>query len=195
MGLGYVLMAWVLIGLIAALAGSFVLPAIVELLTPEFSDIRSKIIRAARWFPAGCLVWAGAVFVFQGAANLSWRHRDVGIGDGFDCPLPNGYALSLIDVLDFGTVYDPKKNPNFGEVSTSAAAAVRNLQVAGPYILGSSGQSDQLQPHLLPAGHANREPHGFHGVSVAAKDRAPPEDSTRADSYWRHLFQIPMDLV
>jgi hypothetical protein len=49
-------------------------------------------------------VWAGTVFVFQAAVNVVFLHRDFGIGDEFDCPLPNGYALSFTDIIDIATL-------------------------------------------------------------------------------------------
>jgi hypothetical protein len=78
----------------------------------------------------------GGVFVFSAAVNVKVLHRDFGIGDGFDCPLPNGYALSFIDTTDAGTVYNPKDRPVWSEVREDAVNDVTMMQLAGPYILG-----------------------------------------------------------
>jgi hypothetical protein len=64
------------------------------------------------------LGWCG--FVFQAIVNVVLLHRDIGLGDGFECPLPNGYALSFIDTTDIGTVYEPKNRPVWSEIRENA---------------------------------------------------------------------------
>lgn len=51
------------------------------------------------------------VFGFQAIVNEIVLHRDPGLGDTWHCPLPNGYALLMIDVMDHGWVYNPKTQP------------------------------------------------------------------------------------
>lgn len=136
MGIGFVLIIWSVIGLVAAAVGSAVLPALVECFTDVESLSGRRLVRAATRFPFGCLVWAGVVFVFQAVVNVGFLHRDPGLGNGFDCPLPNGYALSFVGVTDIGTLYDPKDLIREREVSY-----VRTMQLAGPYVLGGCGSS------------------------------------------------------
>ena len=79
------------------------------------------------------------MFVFQAVVNEGLLHRDLGLGDTWHAPLPNGYQIMMIDVTDQGWVYNPKTQPGsaVGEPA-DAVAGVRNLQVAGRYILGSA---------------------------------------------------------
>jgi hypothetical protein len=80
-------------------------------------------------------------------------HRDVGIGDGFDCPLPNGYALSFIDTTDAGTVYNPKGRPVWSGVREDAVNDVTTMQLAGPYIFGGvdSHRLEHWEQNLITA--------------------------------------------
>ena len=92
----------------------------------------------------------GVVFVFQAIVNETVLHRDAGLGDTWNCPLPNGYALLMIDTTDQGFVYNPQTQPNnvVGE-QQDAIAGVRVLQVAGRYILGGSDNRsfERLENH------------------------------------------------
>lgn len=74
------------------------------------------------------------------------------------CPLPNGYALLMIDTTDQGWVYNPKTQPDGVGEQADAVAGVRVVQVAGPYILGGSDTrpfdqsesgSDQVNSYFL----------------------------------------------
>jgi len=62
---------------------------------------------AATSFPFLCLAWGCGVFIFQGVINEAVFHRDPGLGDLWQCPLPNGYALTMVDVPAHGRVYNP----------------------------------------------------------------------------------------
>jgi hypothetical protein len=136
MGIGFVLIVYAVGGLVAATIGCLVLRWVVAGLVSESSRSRTLLIRAVTAVPFACLFWAGGVFVFSAAVNGVYLHRDVGVGDGFDCPLPNGYALSFIDTTDAGTVYNPKGRPVWSEVRENAVNDVTVMQLAGPYILG-----------------------------------------------------------
>ncbi len=138
MGIGFVLVAWGIIGAILAGIGSLTLRWVVAYFTRGANNSRRGLLRAATLFPVVCLAWAGMVFVFQAVVNVVVLHRDIGLGDGFDCPLPNGYALSFIDVTDIGTLYNPKNQPVWSDVRENAVNDVRVMQLAGPYVLGGS---------------------------------------------------------
>lgn len=148
MGLGFVLFFWGVAGLIAATVGSFILALVARC----FVDFRTKIGRRAILltgaFPFICLAWAGGVFVTYAIINDLVFHRDPGIGDGFYCPLPNGYRLDMIDVTTRGTIYNPKTQSSWGgttdqdDTVSDALAA----QISGRYILVGTGGG-----HDLPA--------------------------------------------
>jgi hypothetical protein len=136
MGLAFVLMIYAVGGAVAATVGCLLLRLVVSGFVSGSSRSRTLLIRAVTAFPFACLFWAGGVFIFSAAVNVVLLHRDVGIGDGFDCPLPNGYALSFIDTTDAGTVYNPNGRPVWSEVRENEVNDVTMMQVAGPYILG-----------------------------------------------------------
>lgn len=85
---------------------------------------------AARWFLRGSSfrwsAWGGPV------SSLCFRQS-------WHAPLPNGYQVMMIDVTDQGWVYNPKTQIGSGIFGKEdAVSGVRNLQVAGRYILGAT---------------------------------------------------------
>jgi hypothetical protein len=140
MGLGGVLLFFAVVGLVLAAAGGAVLRAVATRLThPAFGDRRS-IITAATYLPLLSLGWAALVFAFQAVVNERVFQRDPGIGDEWKCPLPNGYALLMIDDEPYvGWVYNPKTHPDiiaYGNEPDIVFGA-RQIQVAGRYIAAS----------------------------------------------------------
>jgi hypothetical protein len=133
MGIGFVLIAWAVIGLIGAVIGSVILPLVVShFIRGRTTDAR-RLLLTARWFPFACLVWAGCVFICYAVVNDTVFHRDPGIGDSWFCPLPNGYTIAMIDVTDRGYLYKSRvQDINSG----SAVKEVCKLQVTGDSMLG-----------------------------------------------------------
>lgn len=139
MGIGIVLLLWAVAGAILAGAAAVLSGSLTAFFTRRIRHRRAVIVAAAG-FPFACLAWAGMVFVFQALVNEGLLHRDPGLGDTWHCPLPNGYALLMIDETDHGWVYNPKTqgwNDGVSEAEDSVAG-VRKLQLAGHYILGGS---------------------------------------------------------
>lgn len=139
MGLGVVLIFWAVIGFILASVGALTLAATTTLLTRRVRAGRRRAIVVAAIFPFVCLGWGACVFVFQAVVNEGLLNRDLGIGDTWHAPLPNGYQIMMIDVTDQGWVYNPKTQPGsaVGE-QEDAVSGVRKVQVAGRYILGAT---------------------------------------------------------
>ena len=137
MGLGFVLLFWAVAGTVAAAAGAATLGITAELLTRGVANGRRKVIIAACLFPFVCLGWGGAVFVFQAAVNEALLHRDLGLGDTWHAPLPNGYQIMMIDVTDQGWVYNPKTQPASGVGEREDAVAGAGCPDCGPLHLGS----------------------------------------------------------
>jgi hypothetical protein len=129
-GIGFVLIAWIVIGSVVAAIGALALWGLVGYLTRQARQPRGRLLSLAAALPFLSLAWAAIVFVFQATINVALLHRDIGIGDGFECPLPDGYALTFIDTTEIGTVY--KDNSNNGIQN------VRFLQLADPYIIAAS---------------------------------------------------------
>jgi hypothetical protein len=138
-GIGFVLLLWAILGLASASVGAIVFGGGAAFLTRGAETGRPRLIAAASFFPFLCLAWAGAVFVFQATVNEMVLHRDPGLGDTWECPLPDGYALLMIDTTDEGWVYNPKTQPwgGVGEQGDTVAN-VRTIQISGRYILGGS---------------------------------------------------------
>jgi len=138
MGIGFVLLIWAVVGTVLAVIGALVLASAAALLTRGAGNGRRRAIIAAGLFPFACLAWGGSMFFFQALVNEGLLHRDPGAGDAWKTPLPNGYAILMIDVTDQGWVYNPKTQGSDSAVGEQedAVAGVRNVQIAGHYILG-----------------------------------------------------------
>lgn len=139
MGFGFVLLFWAIVGVGIAALGAAVFGCITAILTRGIATGRRRAVVAAGLFPFVCLGWGGAVFVFQAVVNEALLHRDLGIGDTWHAPLPNGYQILMIDVTDHGWVYKPKTQ-KFSAVMEreDAVPGVRQIQVADRYLLGAT---------------------------------------------------------
>lgn len=140
MGLLFVLILYAVFLGVAASIGAAILGFASNRLTKNAGPERRKAIRASIVFPFACVLYAGCWFVAYAAINYSAFHRDPGLGDGWDTPLPNGYALEMIDVTDEGTVYDPRTQAFEGSIGSQSDTVfgVRELQVAGNLIFGAN---------------------------------------------------------
>lgn len=159
MGIGFVLLIWIVVGTLLAAIGAAVLGGTAAYLTRGAQHGRKRLILVVSLFPIMCVVWAGANFIFQAIVNETVLHRDPGLGDTWNCPLPNGYALLMIDTTDQGWVYNPKtQSDDSVSDQEDAVGGVRVLQVAGRYILGGAdtrsfqqqeNQSEQIDTYFL----------------------------------------------
>jgi hypothetical protein len=137
MGIGFVLLIWAVVGAILASIGAVVLGGTAALLTRGVAQGRKRVILATSVFPFLSLGWAGIVFLSQAAVNELVFHRDPGLGDTWQCPLPDGYALLMIDETEQGWVFNPKTQGWDGVAEgEDSISGVRVLQLSGPYILG-----------------------------------------------------------
>jgi hypothetical protein len=101
---------------------------------------RRKLVITASLLPVACVGWALSVLWVEGTVNHNFLDRDPGYGDMWACPLPDGYAIEMIDDPDFGVLYNPETQKT-GRVAWGARFddpidQVRLLQLAGPYIFG-----------------------------------------------------------
>src|SRR5690348_16020100 len=101
MGIVIVLLFWAVVGCIVAAVGAVALSGFTGFLT-KGREGRGKIITASLVYPFLSLCWVGAIFFISAVVNVGLLDRDAGIGDSWDCPLPNGYHLLAIDDPDYG---------------------------------------------------------------------------------------------
>lgn len=138
MGIGFVLVFWLIVGTIVAAIGALGFGSAAAYFTHQVSAGRRLAITVAAVLPFACLGWAGVVFAIQAVVNESVFHRDPGIGDYWRCPLPNGYEILMIDVTDFGSVRKPNAAHPDKQQHRVELDGVRKLQIAGRYILAAS---------------------------------------------------------
>ena len=136
MGIAVVLFVWAVFGITLAAIASFVLRRATAFLTGKAAPgPRGRVIAVAGCFPFLSLGWGGAVFVFQAYVNDTVFRRDPGLGDLWRCPLPNGYALTMIDEPDYASIYMPRAVLNEQE---GAIRDVRLLQLTQSYMIGGT---------------------------------------------------------
>jgi hypothetical protein len=142
MGLAVVALFWLFFGAVAATIGSVVLRAVTTRLTRNATGNRSRLLSTAILLPYACLARGAAIFVAQSFVNERYFHRDPGIGDSWKCPLPNGYAMEMIDVPDHAWIYKPATQPS-GSIGSQddTIAGVQLFQVAGQYLAGGTDDS------------------------------------------------------
>jgi hypothetical protein len=144
MGLLFVLIIWALVGIILGSVSSIILLAAAAFFTNKGQPNRRRILFSAALFPFKFIAWLVFLFIIQAIVNVSVFGNDIGIGDAWQTTLPNGYAILMIDVLDYGTVYNPKTQRRPGAVFSQddAIFGVRQMQVEGSYILLSADNSE-----------------------------------------------------
>lgn len=140
MGIGCVILLWALVGTALATVGAAVLAFVTRAVTKGATGARKRAILIACIFPFFCLGWTVVVFTFQAVINETLLDRDAGIGDTWHCPLPNGYAITMIDVMDYGWVYNERLQPSRTALTEGegSISGVRLLQVSGKYIFGGA---------------------------------------------------------
>jgi hypothetical protein len=139
MGIGFVLIFYAFAMTIAASIGAVVLGAVSYGLTRHSGPNRKRAVLVSVLFPFVCVAFAGGWFIAYAVINYEVFHRDPMLGDTWQTPLPNGYALMMIDTTDQGTVYNPKTQSGDGSISgrDDTVFGVRQLQVSNGLIFGA----------------------------------------------------------
>ena len=149
MGIGLAIVDWVLKGTILATALAILAGLIAANLVPRGRAGRTRLILWTCVYPFACSAWLLGVFVFQAYVNEALLYRDAGIGETWQTPLPNGYAVLLLDETHDGTVFNPAthftniSNNDIHPDGPDAVSGVRVLQLAGSKILGGAGPIGQ----------------------------------------------------
>lgn len=139
MGIAVVLIFYAIALTIAASVGAVILGSASYLLTRQLWPKSKRAVLVSIIFPYLCVAFAGAWFVSYAFVNYELFHHDPGLGDTWETPLPNGYALMMIDTTDQGTVYNPKTQAGDGSVTgrDDAVFGVRQLQISNELIFGA----------------------------------------------------------
>ncbi len=149
MGIGLAIVSWCAKGIALATLLAILAGTLTAVLLPRGRARRTRSILWACVYPFACFCWLLAVFVFQAYVNETVLYRDAGIGHTWQTPLPNGYAVLLIDEHHDGTVFNPRTHFSDGSNSeihpdgADAVSGVRVLQIAGDKILGGAGPIGQ----------------------------------------------------
>jgi hypothetical protein len=149
MGIGLAVVSWVFKGTILASALAVLVGTLTARLVPRGRARRTRLILWACVYPFACFVWLLSVFVFQAYGNEAWLYRDAGIGETWQTPLPNGYAVLLLDEQHDGTVFNPKthfSSSSDNEIhpdGPDAVSGVRVIQIENNKILGGAGPLGQ----------------------------------------------------
>ncbi len=109
MGLGVVLIFYFVVLTVVASVGALGLGGLAYFLTRK-SKFWRRAVLASVLFPFLCEAFAGGWFIAYAFINYEVFQRDPMLGDTWQTPLPNGYALMMIDTTDQGTVYNPRHN-------------------------------------------------------------------------------------
>lgn len=145
MDIGLSLVSWCVKGTAIATLLAVLFGALTAIYVPRGREGRTRLILWTCVYPFACLVWFLAVFVFQAYVNEALLYRDPGPGHLYQTPLPNGYAVLLIDEIHDGSVFNPathfssNSNNDIHPDGTDAVSGVRVLQIAGNKILGGAG--------------------------------------------------------
>lgn len=130
MGIGFVLITWLIILVALAIPTS----AILCLLTRSFSKSAAKKLRTRRIviaaaLPFAMIVYFGCAFIAYGSWCLLVRNVDPGIGDGWVVPVGHDYTMEMIDIPENAFIH---KN---GETHITNIELVGKI---GEYVFGKS---------------------------------------------------------
>jgi hypothetical protein len=149
MGIGLALISWCVKGTILATALAVLAGLLTARCVPRGRPRRTRLILWTCAFPFVTLAWFLALFVFQAYINETFFYRDPRVGHIWQAPLPNGYAVLMIDERHDGTVFNPKThfsdsaNSEVHPDGADAVSGVRVIQIAGNKILGGAGPIGQ----------------------------------------------------
>jgi hypothetical protein len=149
MGIGLSIVSWCLKGTVIATVLAVLAGVVAAIRVPRGRPGRTRLILWTCVYPFAALAWFLAVFIFQAYVNEALLYRDPGIGHTMQTPLPNGYAVLMIDEDHDGTVFNPATHftsSSDNEVhpdGPDAVSGVRVLQIAGNKILGGAGPLGQ----------------------------------------------------
>ncbi|MBV9887858.1 MAG: hypothetical protein JO119_15025 [Acidobacteria bacterium] len=145
MGIGLSIVSWCAKGIAIATLLAVFAGALTAIQVPRGREGRTRLILWTCVYPFACFIWFLAVFIFQAYVNETLLYRDPGPGHLYQTPLPNGYAVLLIDEIHDGSVFNPAthfsnaSNEDIHPDGPDAVSGVRVLQVAGTKILGGAG--------------------------------------------------------
>ncbi len=101
MGIGFVLMIWLVILIILGVPAALFFILIAYLVSRKASSkYRKRRMIFAAFLPYLMIAYFGFCFVIYSIWCVTLRHVDIGIGDGWCVPLGEGYTFEMIDIPD-----------------------------------------------------------------------------------------------
>ena len=100
LGLGFVLLFWLVLSGLAALFGACVLVIPVYWIQRRRRSIRARWILGALALPFASVAYMWAIFAVYAVYCEAIRDVDLGIGESWRVPLTHGYTLTMIDTPD-----------------------------------------------------------------------------------------------
>jgi hypothetical protein len=130
MGIGFVLISWLIIFIVLAIPTSAILCILTRSLSKSVAkELRKRRTIIASALPFALIVYFGCAFVLYGSWCFLVRNVDPGIGDGWVVPIGNDYTMEMIDTPEDAFIH---KN---GEIQ------IRDITLIGeaePFVFGRS---------------------------------------------------------
>lgn len=124
-------------GVVLATVFGGVLALISRLLVPNGAPGRGGLIWTCFRRPFLLIPWMLLAFIAYSYANGIIFHRDNGMGINGHVPLPDGYILGYVN-YNPGYILTPETTFGaFPHLGLGAINGVTDMQIAGPYVLGS----------------------------------------------------------
>jgi hypothetical protein len=124
-------------GIVSATVLGGVLTLIGLMFVPNTVPGRSRFLWVCFGRPFLLIPWILLVFIAYSYANGIIFHRDNGMGINGHVPLPDGYILGYVN-YDPGYILTPETTFGaFPHLGPGAISGVTEMQVAGPYVVGS----------------------------------------------------------
>lgn len=108
MGLGIVLLFWLVVSGIVSAAAAVVLAGIVYFVERRRGRVRKRWLLGFAILPFLATAYLWSAFAVYGVWCETVRDVDLGIGDSWRVPLTDGYRLTMIDTPDQAFVSDPR---------------------------------------------------------------------------------------
>lgn len=130
MGIGFVLIVWLIAFIVLAILASAVLCLLTRSSTKAVpKKLRTRRILIAAALPFAIIFYFGCAFIVYGSWCLMVRNVDPGIGDGWIVPVGNGYVMEMIDMPEDAFIHKDNE---------THVSGIKSVAKAGSYVFGRS---------------------------------------------------------